>query len=66
MVIDNKYEIGQIVYLATDKEQLPMMILSFEVFKDGEIMYKLGTGTTTTYHYDFEFSDKENELIKVK
>lgn len=66
MVIDNKYDFGQVVYLVTDSEQQARIIQSFEVYKNGEILYKVGCGATASYHYDFELSEKENLEIKLK
>jgi hypothetical protein len=64
MVIDNKYEIGSIVYLITDSEQLKRIVLSFECYKNGEILYKIACGTTLSYHYEFELSfEKDIEII---
>lgn len=54
IVIENKHEIGDTVYLKTDKEQLPRIVISFEYYKTGELLYKLASGITTSYHYDFE------------
>lgn len=66
MVIENKYEIGQMVYLITDSDQNARMIVSIEVFKIGEILYKINRGSDSSYHYDFEISEVPNELLKVK
>ncbi len=65
MVIDNKYEIGDIVYLITDKEQEQRMVSSIVVYKAGELVYKLVCGTTYSEHYDFELSDTKNILADV-
>lgn len=61
MVIDNEYEIGDLVYLKTDAEQLPRIIISIYVYKNGELLYKTASGTQTSEHYSFELS-KEKEL----
>lgn len=63
MVLDNKYEIGQTVYLITDSEQLPRIVFCFIVYRN-ELLYRLATGTTTSEHYDFEISETKN-LINV-
>lgn len=64
IVIDNKYNIGDTVYLITDKEQLPRMVFSFVVYRN-EIVYRLATGGTSSDHYDFEISDTKNILADV-
>lgn len=66
MVIDNKYNIGDIVYLVTDVEQLQRIVFGFIVFNNGEILYKLACGTQISEHYSFEISAHENTEIKVK
>ena len=64
MIIDNKYEIGQTVYLITDKDQEARVVHAFKVFRS-EILYCLCCGTMTSEHYDFELSDTKNILADV-
>lgn len=61
MVIDNEFEIGEIVYLKTCKEQLPRIVFCIKVYK-GEIVYDVASGTTTSGHYPFELSREVNIL----
>ncbi len=63
MVIDNKYEIGQIVYLKTDPYQYARQIYSFEVYKGGEILYRCICGTAVSAHYVFELT-VERDVLK--
>lgn len=63
-VIDNKYEIGDTVYLITDKEQMARLVYSFIVYRN-EILYTLATGITNSNHYDFEITDTKNILADV-
>lgn len=60
MVIENKYEIGDTVYLLTDSEQLKRIVLAITVYKAGELMYKLINGTVVSEHYDFEMSSEKD------
>lgn len=62
MMIDNKYDVGDIVYLKTDQEQLPRMVYCFIVYRN-EIIYRLAAGTTTSEHYEFEISYTKNILV---
>lgn len=62
MIIDNIYEIGQVVYLKTDTEQIPRIVISIYVYKGGELLYKVASGTSTSEHYEFELS-KEKEFV---
>jgi hypothetical protein len=63
MVIDNKFEIGQQVYLITDTEQLMRIVYRIIVYKK-EYLYCLTYGTITSEHYDFEISP-EKSLINI-
>jgi len=62
--IDNKYDIGQIVYLKTDREQQPRMVLSIMVNKY-DLLYELIVGTTTSRHYAFELSETVDVLTAI-
>lgn len=64
IVVDVKYNIQEIVYLVTDREQLPRMVYSYVVYKN-EVMYRLLTGTITSEHYEFELSSEKNILVDV-
>jgi hypothetical protein len=59
--IDNKFNIGQVVYLKTDPEQHARIVTSMSITKDS-IMYFLSFGITDSRHYDFEISDEINVL----
>lgn len=56
MVIDNKFEIGQIVFLKTDVDQYPRMVTRLNVAPN-VITYCLSFGTSESWHYDNEISD---------
>lgn len=56
LVVDNKHTIGDTVYLVTDIDQLPRLVLAYKIYKEGEIMYELIQGTVTSMHYAFEIS----------
>jgi len=60
MVINNKFNIWQIVYLKTDCDQYPRIVVSLELFDGGAIMYKLGCADEISRHYEFELSKKED------
>jgi hypothetical protein len=66
MIVDNKYNFGDEVYLKTDSEQLVRMVTSIHCHPNGQIVYQLTQGTVVSDHYDFEISSEVNELIKVK
>jgi hypothetical protein len=66
MVIDNKYNFGDEVYLKTDSEQLLRIVTAINCHPNGQIIYVLSCGSQVSDHYDFEISTEINELIKVK
>lgn len=63
MVVDNKFEIGQTVYLRTDKDQLPRMLVQLNVGKTN-IMYLLACGMDTSIHVAMEITGDKAECIK--
>jgi len=63
IIVDNKFNIKQVVYLKTDKEQQPRIVFAFVVDNYG-LLYKLCCGASTSEHYDFEISETENVLGK--
>lgn len=66
MIIDNTFEISEIVYLITDKEQIRRVVTSIKVCPDSSLMYQLSSGTTASDHYDFEISRTEDIEYKIK
>ena len=62
-VIDNKFDHGDIVYLKTDKDQLPRIVYCLKVFPN-EILYEVTAGTLTSAHYEFELSKEANVLMQ--
>lgn len=54
-LLDNEFEIGQTVYLRTDKDQAPRIITAI-IIKPGALLYELGSGAVSTWHYGFEVS----------
>lgn len=61
-ILDNKYEIGDTVYLKTDPDQIPRIVFCFMVFRS-EVLYKIACGVVESNHYDFELSTEKNVLI---
>jgi hypothetical protein len=60
MVINNKYEIKQIVYLITDPDQYPRIITSIKVHDGGELLYETSCGKDSSNHYEFEISTEKS------
>lgn len=61
MILENKYEIGQPVYLITDKEQDKRIVTEIRV-SEGALLYQVSCGAQSSYHYDFEISS-EKDLV---
>lgn len=64
LTIDVAFELGQTVYLKTDKEQLPRIVTRYWVSKSA-VLYALGCGTGETTHFDLEISDSVDVLTKI-
>ena len=62
MVIENKYEFGQTVYLKTDPDQHARMVTQIKVSPIG-IIYLLSFGTMETPHYEIELSTEKDVLV---
>ena len=62
MVIDNKYNFGDIVYLKTDKEQLPRMVVRFSVYPE-RVSYCIASGTLESWHDSFELSYEKDIVL---
>ena len=56
----SKTELGQIVYLITDNEQLPRIVTGIKFSLGGGVVYYLNNGTQESMHYEAEFSENKN------
>lgn len=59
MILENKFDIGQIVYITTDADQLPRLIIQLKITPSG-IIYVCQHGTSGSEHYDIELSSDKN------
>jgi len=64
MTINNKFEIGEIVYIKTDLEQLPCQVIELIVSKNN-VMYIVCRNLDSTKFYDYELSDTADKNIKI-
>lgn len=62
MVIDNKYEFGDIVFLKTDRDQFERIVIGIKVSPLG-ITYRVALGAIETDHYEMEMSVDKNIII---
>lgn len=57
-------EIGEVVYLKTDREQLPRFVVGYIIRPQESIVYDLQSGgESVTSHYAFEISKEINVLL---
>lgn len=64
LIIDNKYDIGQEVFLITDPDQLGRMVTAVIVTHGQTIKYELKSGTEVTENYEMEIS-KERDMHRM-
>jgi hypothetical protein len=62
MNVDNIFNLEDIVYLKTDKDQCERIVTGLRISKY-DIIYQLNCGDNESCHYDFEISDEVNVLI---
>jgi len=61
MLIENKFELGQTVYLKTDNDQSERMVIGISVRPSG-LLYELSFGSVCSWHYEMEISEEKNVL----
>lgn len=59
MQIKNEFNIGEIVFLITDENQLERIVTGL-IIRKNSIIYYLSCGTTETSHYSFEIATNKN------
>lgn len=64
MHINNQFDLGDIVYLKTEVEQLPHIIVGIQVCADGGLIYKCSQGTDVDWHYEVEMTEEINVSLK--
>lgn len=65
MKFESKYDLGQTVYLVTDPEQLPRMVVAVLFTADGGIHYTLSLADTLSDHYEVELSTSVNHVQRL-
>lgn len=64
IVIDNKYNLGEVLYLVTDRDQLKRIVTGIVYCPDNSILYEVINGTLASKHYDFELSRELDTIMK--
>lgn len=65
MVIDNKYDIADIVYLLTDEEQKKRVVTKISILPEDRLLYELSCGSNASEHYEFEITEEKNIAANV-
>jgi len=63
--INNKFDIGEPVYLRTDPDQYTRMVIGIYV-EDNNITYCLGFLSDVSYHQSIEISREKDVLKKIE
>lgn len=63
MLLDPKFDWGQIVYLKTDCDQLPRIVTAMKIRENAPIEYGLSCVDRETFHYELEISESKNLLL---
>lgn len=58
-----EFQIEQIVYLNTDKEQVPRIVTGISLRPFNSVTYGLTHNATETWHYGFEISDERDIIL---
>mgnify|MGYP003634576626 CR=1 FL=1 len=61
MLIDNLYNIGDLVFLSTDQDQKQRLVTGI-LIRQSQIVYYLSSGVEESVHYDFEITDVKSVL----
>lgn len=59
-----KHEIGDFVYLKTDKDQDKRIVIGVNIRPSG-ILYELGYGSTSSWHYEIEITESKDVLLGI-
>lgn len=62
LTIDNEYNMGDIVYVKTDSEQLPRIVTAI-IVTGRDILYECAAFVDISSHYGFELSPEKDILL---
>ncbi len=63
MILNNEFEMGEIVYLKTDTTQQARQIVGINVSIDGGLLYKCVAGLDVDLHFEAELSREKDMVI---
>jgi hypothetical protein len=65
MTINNKFKLGETVYLRTDPDQYARIIVAIQITVDGGMLYKLAINMSEQWHYEVELQrDKTLDFMQ--
>jgi hypothetical protein len=65
MTINNKFKLGETVYLKTDPDQFARIIVALQLTVDGGLLYKLAINMSEQWHYEIEMTrDKTPDYMQ--
>ncbi len=59
MMIESKYDIGELVYLRHDPEQEVRMVTEITIKPGPFVIYQLSRGVSASYHYEVEITEEK-------
>lgn len=59
-------DMGDIVYLRTDPEKQPRLVVSLKVHPSGMVKYKLAFGHHFSKHFEFEMEREPQKRLEIK
>jgi hypothetical protein len=61
------YGLGETVYLKTDQEQRPRLVIALTIRSGGSesIYYELGCGPDSSFHFDMEITNEIDETVRL-
>jgi hypothetical protein len=62
-MVDNDFEIGEILYLKTDEEQKIRILNAILVTPNG-YLYRLASGSSDSYHYPMEITREKSFMLE--
>lgn len=62
MIIENKFDLGDIVYLKTDPDQKKRMVIQISIRVTG-IIYEVNCADRSSWHYEMELSNSKDVLM---
>lgn len=64
MILETKYNFGDIVFCKTDPNQNPWMVIGANFYPNG-LRYICEYDQIESYFYDFQLTNEENVLIRL-